>query len=605
MQENKDLSMQDKNRTYNLFRYGLLGKYPLFLFWFLLFSLLSTTAFGKFFLYSANDIASIRRLTQLQVSQMIEQLSHRWDVNFLNREEYMKIVKALEVENAILLYETPYWITEAFNRAEDPNQVVEDCGNVYHYEGIRGENGHSIVLYPKGFQYHPSSGNYVNSFGSFYLEHESGVIQDRAYLDLSITSNSDPTSVFQDMESVDGNNFLDLAENLSDFLEEQGIAEGQSVTLYLKDYNIENDQLKIGVLTLQRQINWTLTRRMAIDIFSDFSPASQKIREQIPLALHEAAHELVRRTLLAEVTDPTYLTVFPSLHLSNDNQWHLSSGSTHLTYTSSAVQNYGYLSSHIAQKLAGMIIDRALIPDSVQYSSRWDQIQAESFALEATLCLEHFNIPLRTCSLDQNANDILNTLSLSDQQNIQTKVEGLIDYGIFLARYTLISNLDTLKALAISVLTRNIMDLPSLIDFYDSHPIVFSSTQENHSFTFDQIRSDDFMTLFRQRLQPVFVEISNILIANNAQQLRSVSSPDVPLAEYSQWLTKRHNIRPERIGNILLDTWTENIEFFRGCPFCTSSEIVQIIEFRQRSQPRAFERHLMRPFDFVRKLFPY
>lgn len=550
-------------------------------------SLICSNLHGELFLHSTSDIASVRRLTHLQMAQLIEDLSGRWDVRFLNQDEYDKIVRALDVENAISLYEMPFWITQVFNQALDFNQVLED------YERIHDdEENHSIILHPRESVYQSSNDRYLSVFGYWTLEQEDRLNQDMSYPNIPIVSNLDPSFIFRE-NGVIREPHLSLADSLAQLLERENIPRGETIVFYLRSYNVRRNQLGIGVVTNHRHITWNLTRRLSIKMMADDSlrsypsPVFQKIREQIPLAFHEAAHELVRRVLLSHITDPIYVTVFPHLTFSErENVWHISNGSTRIDITSHpSLRDRRYASAYMAQYLAGIVMDEVFLPNRAEDTGHWDRNKALAFAYNSLIC----GSATYTCPPDNPLNDspfieyFMQELDPSDQQAVNDTVRQWEDYAIFLARHTIVNHLDVLKHLAISVLTRNIVDRPALRDFYVLHPVeTRPSVQINSGLTFEQIRSDDFHLLLKDILKPIISDVVNVIIKRNAQGLDLVPSPQVPLTEHATYLSQRHGIRPQRIGDLLLQTWTENMELFNECPFCTYMEFLELINRRHR-----------------------
>lgn len=573
-----------------------LWKYKIFVFLtYSLCFLLSWNLYGTLFLHSASDIASVRRLTYAQLAQVIEDLSGRWEVTFLNTEEYHKIVRALEVENAILLYETPFWITRVFNHASDPDQILEE-----HVDYNR-EKDHSIALYPKGLAYHPLGDLYFNGFRFSSLENIQSPIQDDFSFNIEHVPDFNPSPILREKGFMNEYR-ISLSTLLIQLLEQENIPQGQPITLYLKDYDIQRNHLQIGIMTHNRHITWTLERHLKIDVqayhLSSLYPALafQKIREQIPLAFHEAAHELVRRVLLSQVTDPVYVTVFPKLIFSEDNKWSVSSGSTYfiredMENTSpsdssssplSSLRNRRYTLSYMAQYLVGVIMDEVFIPDKAQETSNWDHRMALTFAYNGLIC----GSSSYTCPPDPShsyfVEHFIEKLSPYNRQSVESTVDEWMEYALFLARHTIVNHLDTLKHLTISILTRNMMDSSTLRDFYQLHPIETAlSSEDSNNLTAEQIRADDFPLQLKRILKPIVREISDTVIQYNSQNLYLVSTPQIPLADYPSYLSKRHRIRLRSIDDLLLQTWIENIEFFNECLFCAYPEVLNFAENRE------------------------
>ena len=548
------------------------------------------------FSYTASNIADVRKFTHFHLIQSVKDLSHRWDVNFLNQQEYIKIVKALEVFNAILLYQTPILTKTVIEYAQDSSQFLERLSNSSVENKAREK--HFVLLYhPRGFSDH----NY-NFMEACFLEESSQTTIKDSCLHLPLISSFDP-STLNEIEEANKDSFY-LARSLGRLLEKENVPEGESVSLYLRNFNIQKGRLEIGVLTNQRQYKWKLNRKLKIeslkvngdDYFLNF--AARIIREQIPLAVHEASHELVRRFLLAEITGPLHITLFPKVFKLNSKFVTINGLAGYSNDVAVPVFTQQYILSYMAQALVGQVVSDVF---GDQFSAEEDRQMARHLAYHGILCLGYSNL-LESAGCPVNSSPeyfdsrFLDNLDVSQKQAVETEVSRWIESATSLAQHIVLDNFEVLMYLTNYVLTKSMMTQEQIIDFYNQYPVrSINDIFYNKRF---KINIDNFQDILRSSLENTVKEIADSVIRENTRKLHLVPINDqIPLASDPEWLERRHRMKVKEIGDILLETWTENIQLFTEYPFHSDLQLLEQLASRHRK----WYQHLTRPASFIQE----
>ncbi len=569
--------------------------------------------FKMSFPHSPTDLTSIRKFTQFHLSLSIQDLSDQWSVNFLNSQEYINIVKAFEVSNAILLYQTPIATSTLFEFIENKHQIFEKWPDLLfdsshsHFHKVHKDRHFMMLYYPSQSLEEP------HSVEVCLLEKDSKI--EDSCLHLSLVSSFDPSRLFMIQRAY--RDTFHLAETLRAFLEEKNIPQGESVSLYLEDINVKENYFKIGILTTQKKYNLKFESPLTIETLSQndhqlhaHSFVALLIREQVPLAFHEASHEVLRRVLLANITGFDSITLFPQLKFVDDQWLTIEGSATYLEDVFVPFLTREHIISYMAHALVGQVIVDVFGRN--QLKANGDYEQARRLAYYAIVCLGHSNAIKLTCPDHDNYNSIFNildTLNLNHdmRQAIDLEVEKWIADVTALTQGIILSNFEYLAQLTRYLLRDGSLNNEQLRSFYTQYPI--------ETWNFGELLSKDpsvspcnFERTFHRLLSNVIEEMANIIIQENNRERQVMHiAYEVPLSEYNQWLQRRHRVNVEKnVEDLLFKTWTENIQIFTSYPFETDTKLLEILYFQNSQREKKWFhfippfRHLIRDDEVVR-----
>ena len=357
----------------------------------------------------------------------------------------------------------------------------------------------------------------------------------------------------------------DFEQALKVLLGRNGVALDSDVTLYLKsiteDRREETDRIPgkvtLGVLTEDgRELELDLKRR------KDPKDTTVPDYGRIFVAFHEAGHEIVRRILLGDKYDASFISIVPGV-TQIQGSWvrylGIASSENH-TFVEPTRQN---IINELAVKAAGEMAEDIVAKGGRSTGGKQnDMTRSTHLAYRAILCLglsDKFGV--MSCPNGSSLEDMQRWMETSLPENkkklVDDEVNAWLEEARKLARDVLVGNLELLEGMAVDLAEKGTLEAQELEQFYTNyngdilHPKDLSPLVKLKRFSWSR-----FFTRFshiwmkNDHKEPMFVpgvkmpekiaDISEIVRDKKQLALESVDVPNnIPVAKNADELRQR------------------------------------------------------------------